>query len=451
MSLQKNEIYEAEITAYSSEGTGIARIEGMAVFVPNTARGDVLRVRIVKVLKNYAFGRVEQLVAPSPHRTDAGCAVYPLCGGCATRHLEYDEELYMKRQKVEDALRRIGGFDVALPPVVPSPQVTRYRNKAQFPLGRQNGRTVFGFYRGRSHDVIATDDCPIQDARAVAVCRAVCDWADEFGVSVYDEETRNGILRHVYARCADNGVLLTVVAAKPRLPYVDELVARARSACAELTGVVLNVNDEATNRVLGDRCITLWGEGRLADTLCGTPFSLSPLSFYQVNKRQTEALYEQALAYAALDGQSTVLDLYCGIGTITLLLAQQAGTAVGCEIVPEAIDDAQANAARAGVENARFLCGDAGETAAQLLAEGLRPEVVVCDPPRKGLDAQAIDAILRLAPQRVVYVSCDCATLARDCALLREGGYTLSAARAFDMFPRTAHVETVVLMSRVKD
>lgn len=448
MTLKKNETYEAEITAYSADGAGIARIDGMAVFVPHAARGDVARVRIVKVLKNYAFGRIEELVSPSPHRVEAECGAYPLCGGCATRHLSYEEELWFKRQKVEDALRRIGGFALALPPVAPSPEQVRYRNKAQFPLGVQNGRVVCGFYRGRSHEVIAADDCPIQDERAVAVCRAVCDWATEFGISVYNEETKKGILRHVYARCAENGVLLTIVAAKARLLYTDELIARVRSACPQLAGVVLNVNADATNRVLGERCITLWGNARLDDTLCGTAFSLSPLSFYQVNKKQTESLYAQALAYAALTPESTVLDLYCGIGTITLLLAQKAGLAVGCEIVPQAIEDAKGNAARAGAENVRFLCGDAGETATLLLAEGLRPDVVVCDPPRKGMDAQTVDAILRLAPQRVVYVSCDCATLARDCALLCAGGYRLAKARAFDMFPRTAHVECICLLEK---
>lgn len=448
MTLEKNQIHSALIEGYTAEGAGVAHIGGMAVFVPGTARGDRCRIRLVKVLKRYAFGRLEELEEAAPCRIPADCPAFPKCGGCDFRHITYEEELWLKRRRVWDALTRIGGFSPAEPEIVPSPLQSAYRNKAQFPVGVEGGRPVWGFYRSRSHDLIPLTGCAIQDPRACAAADAVCDWAAEQGVSVYDEAKGQGALRHICVRTGVGGVHLTLVTTEAALPDCDSLIRRVQSACPDLCGVVLNRNPLPSNRILGADCRTLWGEPRLLDRLMDAEYQLSPLSFYQVNHAQTAQLYAWAAAQADLGPDTTALDLYCGIGTITLALAKQCREVVGAELVPEAIRDARENARCNGAENVRFFCGDAGETAAQLAKEGFAPQVILCDPPRKGMDAGAIAAILQMAPQRIVYVSCECETLARDARLLAAGGYRLTDVRAFDMFPRTANVETVAVLER---
>lgn len=447
--IEKNMIFEAVIDGYTAEGAGVCRADGMAVFVPGAISGERCRVRIVKALKNYAFGRLEEVLVPSPHRITPDCPHFPLCGGCNFRHMDYEEELRQKAERVRDALQRIGGFEIDTPEVVPSPETCGYRNKAQFPLGTVDGHAVFGFYGSRSHRLIPLKDCALGRPEAVELARAVCRWADENSVPVYDEATGQGLLRHVYVRSGAGHHLTVVVTKKPKAAKL--LSAYAQAACPGLSGVVLNYNPEPGNRVLGTRCETLWGEDALTDTLLGNTYRLSPLSFYQVNKAQAEQLYTAAAELSGLDGTQDALDLYCGVGTITLTLAPRCRQIVGVEIVPEAVKDARDNAARNGVENTRFICGDAGTAAQALSEEGFSPEVIVCDPPRKGLDAACISAIETLAPKNIVYISCDCASLARDARLLKEKGWDLTAVRAFDLFPRTAHVETVVLMSRVKE
>ena len=445
--LEKNALVRGAIEGYTAEGMGVARIGGMAVFVPGTARGDECLIRIVKVLKNRAYGRVEELLAPSAHRQTPACPAFPRCGGCDFWHLSYAEELALKRQRVEDALRRLGGFDIEVPAVVPSPQVERYRNKAVFPFGRREGRAVFGFYRSRSHDIVPIQDCLIQDGRASALARAVCRWADETGAPEYDEKTGRGLVRAIFVRTGGEGAMLCLVVTSPRIPSPDRLAKLCREACPDLRGVALSIHPKPGNRVLGSDIRPLWGEERLRDRLGKWQFSLSPLSFYQVNHAQAEALYRQAVDMAALGSGQTALDLYCGTGTITLHLADRAGLAIGAEIVPEAVEDARRSAEENGVQNVRFLCADAGQAAAQLAAEGLRPDAVVVDPPRKGIDGRTIDAILQMKPARLVYIACDIASAARDGALLREGGYRLARVQPFDMFPRTANVETALLFT----
>ena len=444
--LEKNQLHTVEITGYTAEGLGVARIDGQVVFVHGGVRGERCAVQILKVQKQVAFAKVREILAAAPGRQAVDCPHYPACGGCAFRHLTYDEELAAKRQRVEDALGRIGGVDVAVPEILPSPQVLHYRNKSQFPVGAGG---EIGFYRARSHDVIPVSDCLLQHPAANRIAAALGTYMKTFGVPGYDERTGAGLIRHLYVRTSAAGeALVCVVAAGDALPHEDRLVEAVRRAWPDTVGVVLNANRRQTNVILGETYRTLWGKERLEDTLCGLRFSLSVPSFYQVNRDQAQRLYERAMEMAGLTGRETVLDLYCGTGTITLAMAARAGRAIGAEIVAAAIEDARRNAAANGISNAEFFCGDAGAVAAKLAAEALRPDVVCVDPPRKGLGEDVIAAIDRMGPARVVYVSCDPATLGRDVKRFAGAGYRLREAVAVDMFPRTSHVETVALLHR---
>lgn len=452
MELAKNKIYRCQITDYTSDGTGFAKIEGRAVFVPHTAVGDQCDVRIVKVTKNVAFGRVEKLVVPSAARIMPACPVADKCGGCCYQHITYEEELRAKEKKVRDALTRIGGQDGAkLLGITGAPTTEHYRNKAQYPVGRdRDGNIVTGFYRPRSHDIVPVEQCLIQSEKADRIAAAVRGWMRDYDVPPYDYGTKRGAVRHIYVRVGEKSgeSQLTLIAATRKMPALDELTRRLREQEPSLTGILLNHNQRGDNVILGDKTDVLWGEPMLEDRLCGHSFLLSPEAFYQVNHAQAEKLYACALDFAELTGQETVIDLYCGAGTITLALAEQAKQVIGVEIVPEAVENAKHNAARNGMDNVEFLCADAGQAARQLAQRGVAPDVLVVDPPRKGLDELARDAILRMLPPRVVYVSCDPATLARDIAELCGAGYVLERAQAFDLFPRTNHVETVVRLSR---
>ena len=447
MPLSKNQIMEMEIAGLSSDGNGVGRAEGMAVFVPGTAPGDRLRVRIVKVLSRYAFGRVEEILTPGPGRVAPDCPAFGPCGGCALRQLDYAAECEAKTGFVRDAFSRLGGLSVAVSPVVPAPAPDRYRNKVQFPVAPG---PAIGFYRARTHRVVDVEDCLLQPEGVTALRRAFKNWMERYRVPAYDEGTCQGLIRHLYVRTNQAGeALCCVVANGTRLPHAPELVQSLRQAAPALAGLVLNTNTKDTNVILGPNYRTIWGRDFLEERLCGMTFRLSVPSFFQINRAQTERLYAQALEFAGLTGQETVLDLYCGIGTISLALAQRAGQVIGAEIVPEAVQDAQANAARNQVPNARFLCGDAGEAAFQLAAEGVRPQVICVDPPRKGLAPEVPEILASMAPDRIVYVTCDPATLARDVKRFGELGYPAVKARAVDLFPRTAHVETVCLLSKL--
>ncbi len=437
----KNEICTLAIDGYTNEGMGVGRTNGAVVFVPNAARGDVLSVRIVKALKSYCYGRIEEIITPSPHRVTPSCPAFPRCGGCDFLHISYEEELELKRRRVEDALRRIGGFDITLPPAIPS-QREGYRNKAQFPLVEEKGVVRFGFYRSHSHEVVPFERCAIQNDRANTLAQAVCSWMNEYGITCYDEQRGKGLVKRIYVRTGAQGSQLCLVVTREKIPHTNALVSAVRGVCPDIKGVLLNISKEATNKTLGDKNLLLWGEEALEDTLMGLHFRLSPQSFYQVNHTQAENIYAKALEYAALTDRDTALDLFCGAGTITLLLAGQCREAIGAEIVAEAIDNAKENAFRNGIANVRFILGDAGQAAASLHSEGARPDVIVVDPPRKGMDALTVEAVLAMAPKRIVYVSCDPASLARDGKMLSEG-YTLQKAEAFDMFPGTANIETV--------
>ena len=447
-SLVKNQIYTAEILGYSSEGLGIARIGGQVVFVHDAIAGEVCDVLVMKVLKNTAFGKVVAWKAVSPHRREPDCPYYRQCGGCAFRHMDYAEELRAKGQRVQDALTRLGGSGVTVEEILGAAEPLHYHNKSQYPVSA-DGKV--GFYRARTHQVTNLDACLIQKPQADAAASALRRYMAEHHVPGYDEKTGKGLVRHLYVRTNRMGQsLICVVVNGDKLPWEDVLVSAMRQAVRSAVGVVLNVNTRRGNVILGDRYRTLWGQDTLTDTLCGHTFRLSIPSFYQVNREQAEVLYRKAVEYAGLTGAELVLDLYCGAGTITLTMADRAKRVSGAEIVAPAVENARENAAANGVKNAEFFCGDAGDIAAHLAAESLRPDVICVDPPRKGLAPEVIDAMAEMAPKRIVYVSCDPATLGRDVKLLAQRGYQATRAAAVDLFPGTAHVETVVMLSHKK-
>ena len=443
--LEKNKVYRARIEGYTSEGLGVARIDGQAVFVHRALRGEDCDVLLLKVLKNAAFGKVVKVHEPSPHRVEPDCPYYGKCGGCDFRHMDREEELYAKKTRVQDALRRIGGSDVQVEEILAGERL-HYRNKSQFPIAADG---TVGFYKARSHQVIPVENCLLQKVDTNNVQLKFDRYIRLYNVSCYDERTRQGLLRHLYVRSNGAGESLVCIFANGReLPHEAELVALLREASPRIVGVVLGVNTQPTGAILGKEYRTLWGTDVLTDELCGLTFRLSVPSFYQVNREMAEVLYDKAVEFAALTGTETVLDLYCGAGTITQVMARHAGRVIGAEIVPEAIEDAKANAKRNGVENVEFFCGDASAVAADFAAKGLRPDVICVDPPRKGLAPEVVRAAAQMAPRRIVYVSCDPATLARDVKLFAAEGYDAVRAAAVDMFPGTANVESVVALER---
>ena len=446
--LEKNRIYRAHIDGYSSEGLGIARIDGQVVFVHGAVRGETCDVLVMKVLKNAAFGKIAALAEPSPARRQPDCPYYGRCGGCDFRHMSYEEELWAKRARVQDALTRIGGAEVTVEEILGAEQPLHYRNKSIYPISPAG---EVGFYRARSHQVVHVEHCLIQKPEADALAQAVRDYIARFQVEPYNEATGRGLLRHLYVRTSCRGESLACLLVNgSRLPHEQELVDMLRAAAPGVCGVVLGENTRRGNAILGDRYRTLWGRDYLTDTLCGLELRLSVPSFYQVNHDQAQRLYEKALEYAGLTGRELAVDLYCGAGTITQVLARRARHVIGGEIVPEAIRDAEDSARRNGVENLEFLCGDASRLAAELRQRGLRPDVICVDPPRKGLAPDVVEAAASMRPGRIVYVSCDPATLARDVARFAPLGYCPVRACAVDLFPGTAHVETVALLTREK-
>ena len=444
--LEKGSVYTAVIDGYSSEGLGIARVNGAVVFVPHAVRWEEIDLRITKVMKTSCAGEIVKIHNPSPERMEPECPYAGKCGGCAYRHLTYPEELWAKRQRVQDALTRIGGLELTVEEILGAKNPEHYRNKSQYPVGADGS---IGFFQARTHKVVPIRRCLIQTEAADRTAQAVGEWIRRYKISAYDETTGKGLVCHVCVRVNRKGEsLCCVVVNGNKVPREPELAAYVTAAVPHTVGVLLNSNTRRGNVVLGDKYRTLFGRNYLMDTLCGLEFKLSMPSFYQVNRDQAEVLYGKALKFAGLTGNETVLDLYCGIGTITLCLAKAAKRVIGAEIVPPAIRDAKENALRNHIENAEFFCGDAADIAAKLESDGLRPDVVTVDPPRKGLAPEVIASVAAMGPEKVVYVSCDPATLGRDVKIFREFGYEAKRAAAVDMFPGTAHVETVVLLPR---
>ncbi len=450
--MKKNDTFEAEIIDLTMEGNGVCRIDGMAVFVPNTAVGDRIRVKVVKALKNYAFGIVDEILVPSADRITPVCPLKN-CGGCVFQHVSYAAELRVKEKAVQDAFTRIGKLSPEFLPIIGGENQTRYRNKAQYPFALdKDGKPIMGFYAKRSHRVIPVTDCLLQPELFGEIAAAVLAFVQKGAVTVYDEVQGSGELRHLYLRCGEHSgeVMVCLIVRNAIRRKLMPLAEILRSKFPQIRSICMNVNPKQTNVILGDRTETLWGEPVIRDIMCGVEVELSPESFYQVNTPQAERLYGVAREFAQLTGKERLLDLFCGTGTIGLSMVADVRELIGVEIVPEAIENARKNAARAGVENAQFLCGDAGEIAEQIAAAGESPDVIVVDPPRKGCDAAAIAAMVKMQPKRIVMISCNPATAARDCAALVQEGFDVERVQPVDLFTRTGHVETVVLMSRAE-
>lgn len=455
MPLAKNDIITLEITALTNEGSGVGHYKedssdgrGIAVFVPMTAVGDVISCRVVKVLRSYAYGRVEGILTASPDRAEDGCPVYAKCGGCCFRHISYEAELRAKQGFVQDAFMRLGGLSPEFLPIQGSESPEGYRNKLQMPVSKQDGRTVCGFYSERSHRVVPVEKCALQPELFAEITRFVTEQADRLRISVYNEEKHEGVLRHIYLRRGHySGEVCLCLVARRKVPEFERLAKAAAERFPEITGVVLNINRDRTNVILGEEEQVLFGRAEIKDTMCGVNVEISPKSFYQVNTPAAEALYRQAAEFAQPEGK-LLLDLYCGAGTIGLSMAGKARRLIGAEIVPQAVENARENAERNSVKNAEFICADAGQAAQQLERSGERPDVIILDPPRKGCSEDTLTACAGMQPERIVMISCNAATAARDCKRLAELGYTAAVVRPFDLFPRTSHVECVVLINK---
>ncbi len=447
--MQKNDIVELEITGLTNEGSGVGRSDGIAVFVPFTAVGDVILCRIVKVLKSYAYGRVEELLSPSVDRVKNTCPAFGRCGGCAFRHISYEAELCAKENFVRDAFTRLGGLSPEMLPICGSEQSEGYRNKLQMPIARTDEGVVrCGFYSERSHRIVPVERCLLQPDIFAEITDFVTKQVHKLKISTYNEHKHEGVLRHIFLRQGYySGEICLCLVARRKTPELSKLANAAMKRFAQIKGVVLNINKDRTNVILGSDEIVLCGSAEISDTMCGNTVHLSPKSFYQVNTPAAERLYRQAAEFAEPKGK-LILDLYCGAGTIGLSMADEADRVIGAEIIPQAVENARENAINNGHQNAEFICADAGQAAAELQAKGLRPDVIILDPPRKGCDEATLDACCKMSPQRIVMISCNPATAARDCRWLSEHGYSVEKLRAFDLFPRTSHVEAVVLLQR---
>lgn len=449
--IKKNDEFELNITGYTSEGGGVAKKDGMAVFVENTAVGDVINCHIIKAKKTYAVGKTVSFKKKSKDRIEPECSAFKSCGGCSFCHLNYGAELKLKADKVNDAFKRIGHLEPEFENIIPSPEITHYRNKAQYPVRRENGILEIGFYAKKSHRVIDGGECLLQPEEFTVITEIVRKWINSNNVTVFSETTGLGLVRHIYLRKANatGEIMVCIVINGEKIPNEKELTDELLKINGFNT-LVLNINKKNSNTVLGKECKTLYGKGFITDILCGVKVKLSPLSFYQVNRDCAELLYKKAAEYAGLTGNENILDLYCGTGTIGLSMAKSVKSLIGVEIVPEAIEDAKINAEINNIENAEFICGDAEIAAKELQNRGVTPDVVILDPPRKGCAEELLKTVCEIAPKKIVYVSCDPATLARDCERLLHLGYETLKATPCDMFPRTSHVETVVLLSQQK-
>ena len=452
--MKKNQIVQLEITGMTNEGFGVGRYENMAVFVPGAAPGDSMQVLIVKVLKNYCFGKPLQILTPSPDRITPDCAVSAQCGGCCYRHITYDAESRIKQQRVVDAMQRIGAITAPVLPVIKANAADGYRNKAQYPVGcDQFGHLFAGFYGLHSHRIVKQEACLLQPPEFGKILKACLSFLSKKGCTAYDEATGKGLVRHIYLRKADatGQIMVCLVINGTSIPDETAFAAYITKSFPAVQTVVLNCNCKKTNVILGDTCRVLSGPGFITDVICKLRIKISPLSFYQVNRDMAELLYKTAADFANPAGK-TVLDLYCGAGAIGLSMAQNAKEIIGVEIVPQAVEDAKFNARENHIQNARFLCANAADAAKTLAKEGVRPNVVVLDPPRKGAAESLIETIAAdFAPERVVYVSCDPATLARDLKRFADQGYQTVKIQPVDLFPRTAHVECVALLIRNKE
>ena len=451
MPLNKNDDIELRIDSLGSEGQGVGRYEGMAVFVPFALPNELVKAHIIKVAKNYAVGKLIKVIEPSKVRREPRCSSFTRCGGCNLMHMDYAAQLEYKRGLVENAFARIAKIEgVHVENTIGMDEPYHYRNKAAFPFAMVDGRMCFGFFAPRSHRLIPIDGCFIEQEPLYNVASAVHCWAEENDIQPYDEETGSGTIRHVVSRITTSGDIMAVIVTKGRPKKLNKLVDMLKERCEGIKSIILNRNDEDTNVIFGRSYETLWGEDTLTENLCGFEFSVSAASFLQVNPVQTECLYAQVEAFLPEKDGFEAIDVYCGTGTISMILSKRAKHVTGIENIKPAVEDAARNAERNGAGNADFICADAAEALPELIEKGTRPDVIVIDPPRKGCDKAVLNAIICSAVQRVIYVSCDPATLARDVRILVDGGYSIQKVQPIDMFPQTAHVETVVQLVRKK-
>ena len=445
--VEKNQDYVIDITGMGFEGEGVGRIEDYTVFIQGALLGEKVKVKMVKANKNFGFGRLLEVIEPAVNREEPSCSIYKRCGGCQLQHLSYEGQLEFKTQRVWDVISRIGKLEnVAIHPTIGMENPHRYRNKVQLPVGVNSGEVQVGFYAPRSHEIIPMDSCGIQDETADKVVALTKEWIKKYKVDTYNEESNSGAIRHIMIRKAfkTGEVMVVIVTNSEKLPYKNEFVDLIVNNVAGIKSVVQNINEKKTNVILGECCITLWGEDTITDYIGKFKFKISPLSFFQVNPIQTEVLYNKTLEYAELKGDEVVFDAYCGAGTISLFLSQKAKKVYGVEIVPQAIENAIENAEENKVYNAEFIVGQSEKIIPELIDKGIKAEVVVVDPPRKGCEKELLEAMAAMNPERIVYVSCDPGTLARDLGILEGLGYRTLEIQPVDMFPQTAHVETVV-------
>ena len=457
MEFKKNDICQVTIEDIGTDGEGIGKIDGFTLFIKDAVLGDQVEAKIMKAKKNYAYAKLEKVLSPSPFRVEPKCRFHKQCGGCQIQAMDYAKQLEFKHNKVRNNLIRIGGLDAEYVDSIMEEPVGMetpfyYRNKAQFPFGKnKEGKNITGFYAGRTHSIIENTDCALGVAENKIILEKILKYMEEEKVAPYEEETHRGLLRHVLIRkgFATGQLMVCLVINGKKLPTENKLV-QSLLEVEGMTSISISVNTEKTNVIMGKEIHLLYGKEQIEDEIDGITFKISPLSFYQVNPVQTERIYSQALKYADLNGDETVWDLYCGIGTISLFLARKAKHVYGVEIVPQAIDDARENAVRNGIENVNFYVGKAEEVLPEKYEkEGVFADVIVVDPPRKGCDEDCLSTMVQMQPKRIVYVSCDSATLARDVKYLGEHGYQLMQARIFDNFPQSVHVETVVWLARM--
>lgn len=454
--VRKNDIIEVVIESAASEGEGVAKVDGYVIFVPYAAVGDKLLVKILKAGKSYAYAKIEEILSPSPLRVDSPCPAFLRCGGCDLLHLSYPTQLDFKHKKVEDAIRRIGGFqDAKIEAVKPMENIYNYRNKAQVPVGEKDGEIVAGFYAPRSHRIVESPNCVLQHRTNEIIVKTVLDWMNRYNIPPYNEQSHGGIVRHVYTRVgfASGEIMVSVVSASDSLPHKEELMHDLLNLDMDgfkIKSILHNVNPDKTNVVLGKATQVLYGRDHITDEIDGIEFKISHNSFYQVNPLMTEEIYKKTASLLEPLENKRIFDVYCGIGTISLYLARRAKSVIGIEWVPEAVEDASYNASRNNIDNAKFYAGDAGEVIKRLYREGTFADAVVLDPPRKGCNSELILTLCEMKPLEIVYVSCNPATLARDLKIFAERGYTFNTVYPFDQFPNTSHVETVVMMSRAK-
>ena len=450
MDIKKNDIINIDITAISSDGNGIGKLDGFAVFVPMTDIGDNVDVHIIKVTKNYAVGKAVKLNVSSENRCENDCSCYSRCGGCCFRHITYEKELEYKREYVASNMKRIGKLDIEVTDVVPCDYPDRYRNKAVYPVQKIDGKIQIGFFSKHSHRITECDDCMLQPEIFSSIISTLKEFLQTNDYSVYDEASNSGVLKHIFLRkgAVSEEIMVCFVINADTLPLKEEIITLLVEKFPTIRSISVNINKSLGNAILSDKNRTLYGEDVITDTLCDVNLTISPLSFYQVNHNTAEKIYKKAAEIAKLRDDDVLLDLYCGTGSIGLSMANRVKTLVGVEIIPQAVENAAENAAKNSIKNARFICADAKTAVKQLYDEGISPTVVLLDPPRKGCDREVIETIASMNPERIVMISCDSATLARDLSAFRELGYIADTVIPHDMFPRTNHVECVVKLMK---